>query len=89
MRTLIGLVLALTGLAVVLYGLGTALSQIAGLYGGALADPLGQPDGTEKAVADGMWRSAMIGACGLPLLIVGSAMTGRGLLGRASKRSKR
>jgi hypothetical protein len=80
MRTLIGIILTLAGAAIILYGLGSALIAFAGLYQGALDDAMNQPEGTEKAVSDAMWRNAIIGAAGIPFFLVGSFLTGRGLL---------
>ncbi len=89
MRGLIGFILLFIGGAMALYGLGSALSAFAGLYQGAINDALNQPEGTEKAVADGMWRSALIGLSGVPLMMVGSFMLGRGLIARMRGRSDR
>ncbi len=81
MRTLMAVTLFLVGLCVTLYGLGMAIAELVGLYQGALNDPLGAQDvgGAQavepaKVVGDRMWRSALIGMAGLPLLIIGSVM---------------
>ncbi len=74
MRTLIGIVLVLIGGGIVLYGLWQALTPLFGLYQGALADPMGQPDGTEESVSASMLDAVKIGAIGLPFLIIGTVL---------------
>jgi hypothetical protein len=72
--------LTVIGALVMLYGIGMALKEFAGLYQGALNDAMNQPEGTEKAVSAAMWRNAMIGIAGIPIFLVGSFLSGRGLL---------
>ncbi len=88
MRTLLGLILVLLGGAVALIGIGMALLAFASLYQGALADPLNQPDGAEKAVGDAMWRWAMIGVGGLAPFLLGSVLLKMSLFHRLSKRGR-
>ena len=74
MRTALGLILVLIGAGVMLYGLGTALSELFGLYQGALSDPLAEPKVGEKETSKAMIRAAIIGASGIPFFIVGSVL---------------
>lgn len=74
MRTAIGLILLLLGMAIALYGIGGALVQVIGLYQGALSDPLGQPDGAEKAASSQMMHFVVIGLFGIPPLLIGTVL---------------
>lgn len=71
MRIFIGIVIALLGAGVMLYGIGNALSELAGLYQGVIDNPLGQTDNVEKTVSKDMIRMAFIGACGIPVFLLG------------------
>jgi hypothetical protein len=89
-RTVIGLILTLVGLAVVLYGLGSALKELVGLYAGALNDPLADPaGGGERGVSARMTRDAWIGAAGVLPLLVGSFLLNLGLIGAIRKLGKK
>jgi hypothetical protein len=61
----------LGGIALIGYGLFGAISALAGLYEGAVQAPLDQPEGAEAGAADVMLRSAMLGAAGIPALVIG------------------
>ena len=74
MRILIAFLLWAVGVGIVLYGLGNALLELGSLYQGAITDPLNQPEGAEKVVSAHMVRMLIIGAAGLPFLIVGTVM---------------
>jgi hypothetical protein len=65
------LVLMLAGAGLMIAGMGLALSDLAGVYAGLLSDPLGQPEGAEKAAARGMLRDAALGAAGAPVFLAG------------------
>lgn len=82
-RTLIGLALLLVGMAVVLVGLGAAVMELVRLYGSALRDPLADTPGpgAERGVGDRMIRDVIIGATGVPPMVVGSVMLGMGFFG--------
>ena len=84
-RTIVALVLFVGGLAVVLYGLGSALMELVGLYSGAINAPLDNPAGGEKGVSDRMIRGVVIGAIGVGPMLVGSAMLGMGMVTRLVK----
>lgn len=71
MKRILAVVLILSGLCVIGFGSYRALGTLAGLYQNNLADPLGQPEGSEKVAGDRMLRGAMIGAAGVPLLLTG------------------
>lgn len=86
MRTAIGLILVLIGMAIALYGIGGAMMQVIGLYQGAIADPLGQPEGAEKAVSVQMMRHVIIGLFGVPPLISGSVLLKIGMYQRMRRR---
>ncbi|MBY0311791.1 MAG: hypothetical protein K2W85_06960 [Phycisphaerales bacterium] len=90
MRTLIAMVLFLAGLGVVLYGLGSALFELIGLYSSALSDPLSStgPEANAepaKVVGDRMWRFALIGMAGVPFLLIGSIMLSLGFWARVRR----
>ena len=84
-RTVIAIVLFVGGLAVVLYGIGFALSEFVGMYSSAIESPLDSPVGGEKGVSERMIRYVIIGAIGIPPLMVGSAMMGMGFVARVIK----
>jgi hypothetical protein len=87
MRAVIGFMLMLIGAAIALYGVGSALLELTGLYESALTDPLGAPADQEALASRSMIRSVIIGALGIPPMIVGSYMF-LGLL-RARRRARR
>jgi hypothetical protein len=74
MRLLIALVLWVIGVGVMLYGIGNALLEISSLYQGAINNPLNQPDNAEKMFSERMIRMLIIGAAGIPFLIIGTIM---------------
>lgn len=74
MKKLIAIVLIVTGLAFIGIGLTGAVTQLGALYGGASNDPLGEPDTDEQTRADTMFRSAVLGGVGVPLLGVGTML---------------
>ena len=84
-RTVIAIVLFVGGLAVVLYGIGFALKEFVGMYSSAIESPLDSPVGGEKGVSERMIRYVIIGAVGIPPLMVGSAMMGMGFVARVIK----
>jgi hypothetical protein len=77
----------LAGSAVALYGIGTALTELTGLYQSALTDPLGGPEDQEEQVSHHMIQDVIIGGLGVPPMLVGSYMF-LGLL-RAKRRARR
>lgn len=78
MRT-IAWVLILAGIALCLVGVGGAVSQIAGVYSGTMADPLGKgPEGTE--VRDSMLTWVYVGLAGVPVGIAGAYLRSRARL---------
>ncbi len=71
-RRLTGLILMLVGLAGVGVGIVTGVSEIQGLYAGALERPLDEPQsGGEQGVSDRILRAAGIGAVGAVPFIIG------------------
>lgn len=74
MRLSIALLLWTVGVGLMLYGIGSALMEIASLYQGAINSPLDQPDGAEKLLSERMIRKLIIGAAGIPFLIIGTMM---------------
>lgn len=71
----IGLLLTLTGAAIILYNGAIAFSHLASLYQGALTHPLDQPVGGEEKASKSMTHAAANGAIGIPFVIVGAIMT--------------
>ena len=84
-RTIIAIALFAVGLAIVLYGIGFALKEFVGMYSSAIESPLDSPVGGEKGVSERMIRYVIIGAIGIPPLMVGSAMMGMGFIARVMK----
>lgn len=73
MRAMLGMLLVLAGGAVMLYGIGSALLELVGLYQGAMTDPLG--DSREgKAVSAEMIRHVLTGAIGVLPFIIGTVL---------------
>jgi len=85
MKAIVGTIFMLAGGAVVIVAIYLALQELGGLYGGALNDPLGQPDGTEKAVSERMIRAVIIGAVGVPFFIVGTVLVKAALFKRVKR----
>ena len=74
MRLIIGLILMIGGAGVALYGIGSALTELVGLYESALNEPLDAPEGQEEAASRSMIRSAIIGGVGIPPFLIGSTL---------------
>lgn len=74
MRLTLGILLTIVGGAVVLVGLFGALSELIGLYSSAMNDPLAADAPEGRAVGAAMFRWAVVGAVGVPLLLVGSVL---------------
>ncbi len=79
MVRLIGLIITLIGLAIAGWGVAGALSELVGLYSGALSAPLESPTAAngevgEEAVAKSMIDSVIVGAAGVPFLAVGGVL---------------
>jgi hypothetical protein len=73
MRLFIGILFTVVGGVVAVVGLLGALGELVGMYSSALNDAMA--DGPEgKAVGASMMRWAVIGATGVPFLLVGSVM---------------
>jgi len=70
-KPLISILLTLAGAGLILVAIVTALEPLLGLYQGALADPLGQPEGSERQAADRMLGAALWGLPGVVLFLVG------------------
>jgi hypothetical protein len=85
-RAFTGFLLTVLGAAIIFVGGGMAVRALAGLYGGALSDPLGQPDGAEKHAADAMIRGVLIGAVGALPFLIGIAMLKAGVVRRLMRR---
>jgi len=73
---LIGFILILAGLSVGLAGLYIALQPVIGMYESALSDPLdsGGDDPEAKQVQSRIFRGVMIGAVGVPFLLLGTVL---------------
>lgn len=71
----IGVLLMLIGGGIMVAGILFAISAISGLYNGAVADALNQPEGTEAAATAKMMRGAFISALGVPFLVIGRIVT--------------
>lgn len=74
MRSLVGIILVLLGGAIVIYGVLAGLAPLRGLYEGATNDAMGMPPTAETDASKLMIRAALIGACGVPLLLAGSIL---------------
>lgn len=77
----------LGGGAIALYGIGSALAEVVGLYESALEDPLDAPEGQEQQASDNMIRDVVIGVVGIPPLLLGSVLFYAGL--RHKRRDRR
>lgn len=71
MYRLSSILLLLVGALAVGYGIFGGISALGSLYQGAMDAPLDQPEGTEKAVADVMLKSAVVGVAGFVPLLLG------------------
>lgn len=89
MRLTLGILLTLVGGAVVLVGLFGALSELIGLYASAMNDPLAADAPEGKAVGAAMFRWAIVGAVGVPFLLVGSVLLKLSLFQRLRGRRNR
>ena len=74
MRTAIGLILVLAGGGLILFGIGGALMALFGLYGNAIDNAMGMSATAEQDASRAMIRSVIVGACGVPLFLVGSVL---------------
>jgi hypothetical protein len=74
MRAAIGLILLVVGMGVAVYGIGSALLELTGLYESALTDPLNAPADQEEVASREMIRSVIIGGLGIPPTLLGSIM---------------
>ncbi len=72
MKAIIAWSLLLVGGGLMLYGGYLAIRELAGLYQGALNDPLGQPEGSEQHVASSMWHGLTIAGVGIVPFLVGT-----------------
>jgi hypothetical protein len=72
MRAVIGVILVLVGGGLLVYALLAGLHELRGLYEGAANDALGMSPTAEKDASRAMIRAAVVGACGVPLLLAGS-----------------
>ena len=89
MRTMIAWLLLLVGGLLVLYGIGSAVLLLAGLYEANLTDPMNQPEGSEDATAGAMMRAVIIGAAGVPLFVIGAVMLKVTLIQRIARSKRR
>lgn len=78
MRSLLAWVWILCGIAMMVLGLGRAVSELASTYGHVLDDPLGEPDVPEEQRGDRMLVHVAIGAGGLIPLGIGGVLLARG-----------
>ena len=62
------------GLAVAVYGIGGAVLEVAQMYQANLNDAMSGVEGGEEAASGRILRSAMIGAAGVPFLIIGAVL---------------
>ena len=71
----LGCLLSLVGAGIIITGGAIAVSALAGMYGHALsADALEQPAMSEEETSAAMIRGVVIGAVGVPLIVVGSVL---------------
>jgi hypothetical protein len=88
-RMVIGLILMLVGGAVILYGIAAALSQLFGLYQGAVDNAMGMSATAEQEASKGMMRAVIVGACGVPVFLVGSMLLKVSVFQRMRARGKK
>lgn len=74
MRGLIGLVLVLVGGGVMLFGIVRGVVPLVRMYQDALQKPLDDRPADATLQGD-MLRGVLIGACGVPVFLVGMVMT--------------
>lgn len=74
MRALLAWLMVFVGGLPILYGVGSALLALIGLYEANITDPLNQPEGAERTIAAEMFRAVIIGGVGVPIFIVGAVM---------------
>jgi hypothetical protein len=74
MRKIVPMLLVAIGIGAIAIGGYRALSELSGVYQRNLEDPLNQPDGAEKAASDRMFEGVLIGAPGIPLLLIGRVL---------------
>ena len=86
MRTLIAIVLVVAGLLIAFGGIGFAITELVGLYGSTIADPLGEGGGSEKDISRRMLIGVGVGAAGVLPLMIGSAMLKIGLIRKLRER---
>lgn len=89
MRSLLAWLLLLIGGLLVLYGIGTAVLSLAGLYEANLTEPMNQPEGSEDAASGAMMRGVFIGLAGVPLFIAGAVLLKVTLIQRIARSKRR
>ncbi|MFG0282961.1 MAG: hypothetical protein ACF8R7_00935 [Phycisphaerales bacterium JB039] len=88
MIRLSSILMLVAGLALIGYGLYAGISALGDLYQGALDAPLDQPPDAEQNTRGAMLRAALIGAAGIPALLLGKLFLARDLARkRRNKRS--
>lgn len=88
MKASTGFILLMLGSLVMLYGMGSALYELSMLYQTNITDPLTMGGEEPKVVSARMWRSVIIGLCGVPFFIAGSVMLQAGLFRYFKRRQK-
>lgn len=74
MKTIVGIILAVVGAAVVLWGVFDALLPLMNYYKANVENAMGVPDGAEQQLSSTMIRAVIKGAVGVPFLIAGSVL---------------
>lgn len=74
MKRILAVLFIFSGSCIIGFGGYKALGALVGIYQSNLQDPLGQPDGAEKAASERMLQGAKVGAVGVPLLLTGSIL---------------
>jgi hypothetical protein len=74
MKATVGLILVLVGGGVIVFGIGTAMMALFGLYGNAIDNAMGMGATAEQDASRAMIRGVIVGACGVPFLIAGSVL---------------
>jgi hypothetical protein len=87
MRNTVAAVLVAVGLVVALAGVGSALSELVGLYSATAADPLGERSEARegKDVSERMFVGVAVGAAGMVPFMIGSAMLKFGFVRKMRK----
>lgn len=88
MKASTGFILLMLGSLVMLYGMGSALYELSMLYQTNITDPLTMGGEEPKVVSARMWRSVIIGLCGVPFFIAGSVMLQVGLFRYFKRKQK-